>query len=198
MAVETERSAVPSWVRYGGLAAIVAAVLEILTTLFLEAMFPEAVVPGTRDALLVADIVLTYLILGLVGVAAVYVRYNDSFGWVGNLGLLSIAVGVFVGIGTILLTGSAAGTLLNFVLVFGGAGLLAIGLWRTPTIPRSAAILMGVAPIAAAIGIAGLSISPESLLAIGAFFLLNVVWGGAWIVLGYHIWTDSPPRGRGG
>lgn len=196
MTVEAERTTVPTWVRYGGLAAIIASILEVFTTLFIEVVFPEALVPGTRDALLAADLVITYLILGIIGVAAVYVRYNDSFGWVGNLGLLSITVGALIGIGSILLIGLTAGNLLNFILVFGGAGLLAIGLWRTPTIPRSAAILMGLSPVAALVGIVGFSLAPESLLTLGAFLVLNIVWGGSWIILGYHLWTDSTARSK--
>lgn len=196
MAVERGRASVPSWVPYGGVAAIAASILEIATTLFIEVVFPEALVPGTRDALLAADVVVTYLVLGIVGVAAVYVRYRADFGWPGTAGLLAIALGALVGIGTVLLVGVVAGSLLNFVLVFGGAGLLAIDLWRVPTIPRSAAVLMGLAPITALAGMVGFALSPESLLALGAFLVLNLAWGGAWIVLGYHLWTERTGRNR--
>lgn len=192
MATERRRPAVPSWARYSGLVIIVGAVLELITSFAIGLAFPEAFIPGTRDAAIVADIVLSYLVLGFIGVVALYVYYGDSFGRIGNLGLLSIAVGIVIGVGTILLTGSAVGTLFNMVLVFGGAGLLAIGLWRTPDIPRSAALLMGAAPIAAAVTIVGLSQSPESLLGQVGYLALSLVWAGAWIILGYHLWRQRP------
>lgn len=190
MAVETSGRRASQWVRYGGLAAIVAAVLELATTLLLGLLFPEALVPGTADAAVVADLVLTYLVLGIVGVAAVYVRYGDAMGLVGTAGLAAIAVGALVGFASVLLTGSIAGTFLNMVLVLGGAALLAVGLWRTPPIPRSAAVLLGVAPVAAVVGIVGFSATPEGILGPLAYVAFNLTWAGAWIVLGYHLWTD--------
>ena len=187
----TEREPVPSWVRYGGIAAILASILEVLTTLLIELAFPEAFVPGTRDALIVGNVVITYLVLGVVGVAALYARYDDAFGWVGTLGLLSIAVGAVVGIVAVLTTRSIAGGLLNLVLVFGGAALLSVGLWRIATVPRSGALLMGASPVAAVVAIVGFLALPGTFLGPLGFLVLEVVWGAAWIVLGYHLWTGG-------
>lgn len=75
MAAETRRAGLPSWTRYGGLVIIVAALLEMVTSLAIGVAFPEAFTPGTRDEVIVADIVLTYLVLGFVGVAALYAYY---------------------------------------------------------------------------------------------------------------------------
>lgn len=195
MATESARGAMPTWVRYGGLAAIVAALLEMFTSAFAGVVFPEALEPGTRDALLVGDLVVTYLVLGVVGVAAVYGGYRAEMGWPGKLGLLSIAVGAVVGIVSVVLTGVIAGNLLNVLLVFGGAALLAVGLWRIPSVPRSAAALMGLAPVLAVAGIAAFLLVPEGALGAVAFLAVNVVWGLAWIVLGYHLWRT--PRAAG-
>lgn len=193
MAAETDRDAVPAWVRYGGLAAILAAVLETLVSLFVGAVFPEAFEPGTRDALLVGDLVVTYLVLGVVGAVAVYGRYGDALGWIGNLGLLAIALGAVVGVAMVVVTGSVASDLLNLLLVFGGAALLAVGLWRIRSVPRSAAALMGLAPVLVVASIAAALLAPESLVAPVTFVVLSLVWGAAWIVLGYHLWRS--PRG---
>lgn len=193
MAAKTERDAVPSWVRYGGLAAILASILEMFTSIFAGALFPEALEPGTRDALVVGDLVVTYLVLGVIGVAAVYGRYGDELGRAGTLGLVAVAAGAVIGIVTVVVTGSFAGNLLNVLLVFGGAALLAVGLWRIPSVPRSAPVLMGLAPVAAVAGIAAFVVAPESSVGPVAFLVVNVVWGLAWIVLGYHLWR-SPRR----
>lgn len=193
MAAKTDHRTVPSWVRYGGLAAILASILEMFTSIFAGTLFPEALEPGTRDALVVGDIVVTYLVLGVVGIAAVYGRYGDELGLAGALGLVAIAVGAVIGIVTVVVTGALAGNLLNVVLVFGGAGLLAVGLWRIRTVPRSAPVLMGLTPVAAVAGIAAFLVAPESSAGLFAFLVVNVVWGLAWIVLGYHLWR-SPRR----
>lgn len=186
----------PSWVRLTGILVIISAVLEIFTSVFLEIVFPEALVPGTSDAALVTDIVITYLILGLIGVIGLYLLYHDSFGWIGNLGLLAIAIGAIVGIAATLVTAMPTGDLFNWIVVFGGAGLLAGGLWRTPRIPRIAAVLMAVTPIAAGLTIVGLAIAPTSPFTLIAYLTLNVTWGGAWIVIGYHLMTVSTIRPR--
>lgn len=81
------------------------------------------------------------------------------------------------------------------VLVFGGAALLAVGLWRTPSIPRSAAVLMALTPVAAIVGIVGYAQSPEGLLGLVGYVVLSVVWAAAWVILGYHIWRQKPDRG---
>lgn len=177
-AIDADRRA--SLVRYGGLVAIAAALLEVLTTTLSEFAF-------TTDAIEVGDVVATYLLLGIVGVAAVYVRYEDEFEWPGKVGLAAIATGAVVGLVSVL-AGSVVGSLLNLVLVFGGAAFLAVGLWRAPSAPRSAAVLMGLAPAFAVVGIAAFSLAPESLLGPVLIVVLNVVWGAAWIVLGYHLW----------
>lgn len=90
---------------------IVASILELLTTLGIGVLFPEALEPGSRSAAIVADIVVTYLIPGVIGSSALYVRYRNAFGWIGTVGLGSIAVGAVVGLTSILLTGSVAGNL---------------------------------------------------------------------------------------
>lgn len=201
MAAETGRGRMPRWVRYGGLAAILASVLEMSTSAFAGVVFPEALEPGTRDALVVGDLVVTYLVLGVVGVAAVYGGYRTVMGWTGKLGLLSIAVGAVIGIVTTVLTGSVAGNLLNVLLVFGGAALLAVGLWRIRSVPRSVPVLMGLSPVLAVAGVAAFLLAPEGVLGTVAFLAVNVVWGLAWIVLGYHLWrtprttADAAPTG---
>lgn len=193
MSAERPDRAVPRWVRYGGLAAVLASVLEFGTSTLVGVVFPEAFEPGTRDALLVGDVVVTYLVLGLVGIAALYGRYGRALGRVGLVGLLSIAVGAVVGIVATLVTGVVAGSLLNVALVFGGAALLAVGLWRLPTVPRAAPVLMGAAPVGVAAGIVAFAVAPEAgpLL----FLLVNAVWGLAWVVIGYHLWRSPRPAG---
>lgn len=132
-AAGTDRKA--TLVRFGGLVAIAAAVLEMVTT----ALSQFATV---GDAVEIGDVVATYLLLGLVGVAAVYVRYEGEFEAAGKLGLGAIAAGAVVGLATVR-SGSVAASLLNLFLVFVGAALLAVDLWRAPTAPRGAAVLMG-------------------------------------------------------
>lgn len=208
----TASGAPRSWIRYGGPVIVVASLLEIFTILLVGFVYPEGVVDGTGDAALVRYLVITYLVLGGIGVVVLYVRYRDSLGLVGNLGLYLILLGVAFGIATLLTTGSMAGdlplvgvlfgdvitsyvpgALINQFLVFGGAGFLAVGLWRTPTIPTSAAVLMGLTPLAAATGIVGFSLLPDTVVGPIGFLVLTVVWAGAWILLGYHLWTENRP-----
>lgn len=198
------------WVGYGGPVIVLASLLELFTILLVGILYPEGVVEGTGEAAIVRNLVLTYLVLGGIGVVVLYVRYRDSFGLVGNLGLYLILLGVVFGITTLLTTGSMAGdlplvgvifgdvitsyvpgALINQFLVFGGAGFLAVGLWRTPTIPTSAAVLMGLTPLAAAVGIVGFSLFPDTVVGPIGFLALTVVWAGAWILLGYHLWTET-------
>lgn len=195
MATEAPRTGAPAWIRYAGIVIVVAALLELATGLAIGVLFPEAFTPGTSDEMIVANVVLAYLVLGFVGVGALYAHYGESFGRVGNLGLVSIAVGIVVGVASIALTGSAAADPLNLVLVFGGAGLLAVGLWRTPAVPRSAALLMAATPVAAVVGIVGFATAPEGLLGILGYLTVSVVWAAAWIVLGVHLWRQGPDRG---
>lgn len=209
MASRTTSRASHRWVRYGGPVIVLASVLELLTILLVGIVYPEGVVEGTGDAALVRNLVLTYLVLGGIGVVVLYVRYRDSFGLVGTLGLYLILLGVAFGVATLLTTGSMAGdlplvgvlfgdvittyvpgALVNQFLVFGGAGFLAVGLWRTPTVPTSATVLMGLTPLAAATGIVGFALLPETVLGPIGFLALTVVWAGAWIILGYHLWTE--------
>lgn len=80
----------------------------------------------------------------------------------------------------------------RLLVVFVEAGLLAVGLWRTPSIPRSAALLMGLTPVAAVVGVVGFSLSTESFLGLLGFVVLSLAWSGAWIILGYHLWHQKP------
>ena len=174
-----------SLVRYGGLVAIVAAVLEMFTT----ALTQFATV---GDAVEVGDVVATYLLLGIVGVAAVYVRYEAEFELPGTLGLAAIAAGAVIGLATVR-SGSVTASLLNLLLVFGGAALLSIDLWRAPAAPDGAAVLMGLAPVFAVLAVGAFSLAPGSLLGPVLIVALNVVWGAAWIVLGYRLFTEPRP-----
>lgn len=192
MATQSEQAAAPSWVRYSGLIIILAALLDLFTDFVAINMFPEAFVPGTRDAFIVGNLVLSYLILGSLGAVVLYVYYADVFGWIGKVGLILIVVGAGVGAATIVTTGAPGGSLLNlFLVVFLGAGLLAVALWRTPSIPRSAALLMGVTPVAAAVAV-GFTEFIESFLGILGFVVMSLAWSGAWIILGYHLWQLKP------
>lgn len=195
MVAERRARRVPAWVRYGGLAAILASVLEFGTSTLVGVVFPEAFEPGTRDALLVGDVVVTYLVLGIVGCAALYGRYSRELGRVGLVGLLSIAVGAVVGIVATVVNGVVAGSLLNVALVFGGAAFLAVGLWRLPTVPRAAPVLMGAAPVGVAAGIVAFAVAPEAVAGPLIFLAVNAVWGLAWVVLGYHLWRSPRPPG---
>lgn len=187
-AAGTDREA--TLVRFGGLVAIAAAVLEVVTT----ALSQFATV---GDAVEIGDVVATNLLLGLVGVAAVYVRYEGEFEAVGELGLGAIAAGAVVGLATVR-SGSVAASLLNLFPVFGGAALLAVDLWRAPTAPRGAAVLMGLAPVFAVLGVAPFSVAPASLLGPVLIGVLNVVWGAAWIILGSRLFTEPRPTEAGG
>ena len=209
MARRTASRAPHRWVRYGGPVIVLASLLELLTILLVGVLYPEGVVDGTGEATIVRNLVLTYLALGGIGVVVLYVRYRDSFGLIGTLGIYLILLGVAFGVATLLTTGSMAGdlplvgvlfgdvittyvpgALVNQFLVFGGAGFLAVGLWRTPTVPTSAVVLMGLTPLAAATGIVGFALFPDSPVGPIGFLALTVVWAGAWIVLGYHLWTE--------
>lgn len=193
MATRTEQAAAPSWVRYSGIIIVLASLLDLFTNFIAVAVFPEAFIPGTRDAVIVGSLILSYLILGIIGAVALYVYYKDDFGWIGKVGLVSIVIGAGIGVAAIVTTGSLGGSFLNtFLVVFVGAGLLAVGLWRTPSTPRSAALLMGLTPVAAVVGMVGFSQSPESFLGLLGFGVLSLVWNGAWIVLGYHLWQQKP------
>lgn len=209
MANRTNRRATPSWIRYGGPVIVLASLLELFTILLVGIVYPEGFVEGTGDAALIRTLVLTSLVLGGVGVVFLYVRYRNSFGLVGTLGSYLILLGVAFGVATLLTTGSMAGdlplvgvlfgdvittfvpgALINQFLVFGGAGFLAVGLWRTPTVPTSATVLMGLTPLAAATGIVGFSLLPNTVVGPIGFLVLTVVWAGAWLILGYHLWTE--------
>lgn len=197
MAAEAEREGVPTWVRYGGLAAVLAAVLATVTSLLVATLFPAALDPGTRDALVVGDLVVTYLLLGLLGVVAVYGRYGDALGWTGNLGLFTVAVGAVFGVAATVRYGVGVGTLLQLSLLFGGAALLAVGLRRIQSAPRSAAVLLGLSPVLATVTVVARTLSPGSRLGALAYVLVSLAWGGAWVVLGYHLWRSPAGTARG-
>lgn len=192
MDTRTDPATAPSWVRYSGLVIILAALLDLFTDFVAINMFPDAFVPGTRDAVIVGNFVLSYLILGSLGAVALYVYYENVFGWIGKVGLILIVVGAGIGVVTVLTTGAPGGNLLNlFLVVFVGAGFLAVSLWQTPSIPRSAALLMGVTPVAAAVAV-GFTVFTESFLGILGFVVMSLAWSVAWIILGYHLWQQKP------
>lgn len=193
---DTDPDRVPDWVRYGGLAAIVASVLQLATGAFVGLAFPEALEPGTRDALVVGDVVVTYLVLGLVGVVTVYGRYRARLGLPGNLGLFSIAVGAVLGVATVFLTGSVAVTRPNAMLIYGGAGLLAVGLRRIPSVPRGVPLLLGLSPVVWLVGTVASGLAPDDPLGPAAFLAVEAAWAVAWVALGYHLWrSPGDPAG---
>lgn len=97
----------------------IVAVLETLTA----ALTRSATV---GEAVEVGDVDVTYLLLGIVAVGAVYVRYEAQFEWTGRPGLGAVAAGAVVGLATVR-SGSVATSLPNLLSVFGGAALLAVG-----------------------------------------------------------------------
>lgn len=197
MSGEPDPDDVPTWVRYGGLAAVLAAVLAVATSLLVATLFHGSLDPGTRDSLVVGDLVVTYLLLGLLGVVAVHGRYSAALGWTGNLGLFTVAVGGVFGVAATVLYGVGVGNLLQLSLLFGGAALLAVGLRRIPSTPRSAAALLGLAPVLAVVAVAAGALSPESRLGAIAYVLVSLTWGGAWVVLGYHLWRSPDGAATG-
>jgi hypothetical protein len=74
--VDADRKA--TLVRYGSLVAIAAAVLEVLSTTLSE-------FASVGDAVELGDVVATYLLFGIAGVAAMYVRSEDEFERAGKL-----------------------------------------------------------------------------------------------------------------
>lgn len=197
MGAESDPDDVPTWVRYGGLSAAAAAVLGAATSLLVTSLFPEALEPGTRGSLVVGDLVVTYLLLGLLGVVAIHGRYADALGLAGNLGLFTVAVGAVFGVAATVLYGVGVGYLLRLSLLFAGAALLAVGLRRIPAVPRSGAVLLGLAPVLAVVAVVARSLSPGSHLGALAYALVSLVWAAAWVVLGYHLWRSPAAAATG-
>lgn len=158
-------------------------------------MFPDVTVPGTLAALGHVGVGVTFLVLGIVAVGALYVRHKDTLGAVGTAGLLSIGGGTVLGIGITvgMVTGGLA--IVNTLLVIGGAGLLAVSLRRISDTPKSAAYLLGLSFIAFAAVLAlasGPGVAPVvdfalAVVSLGAFSV-------AWVILGVHLWRDTPTR----
>lgn len=190
MTADAARDAVAPWVRYGGLATVAAAVLQLATSAFVGLLYPEALERGSRAALVVGDVVVTYLVLGLVGVVAVYGRYRAALGLAGNLGLFAIAVGAVLGVATVVLTGSVALTRRNAMLLYGGAVLLAVGLGRIGSVPRVVPLLLGLTPLLGVVGAVATRLAPGSHLGPAAFLAVDAAWGFAWVALGYHLWRS--------
>lgn len=198
MPTDADHDGVPDWVRYAGLAAIVASGLRLATGALVGLALPKALEPGARDALVVGDVVVTYLVLGLVGVLAVYGRYRARLGPAGNLGLFSIAVGGVLGVATVVVTGSVVVTRRNAMLVYGGAGLLAVGLRRIPTVPRGVSLLLGLTPFGWVAGTVASSLALDGHLGPAAFLAVDAAWAVAWVALGYHLWRSPGDRAGSG
>lgn len=73
MATEPHRKGAPSWVRYSGIVIILASLLALFGNFFAIAVFPEVLVPGTWDVVIVGNLILSYVILGIIGAVTIYV-----------------------------------------------------------------------------------------------------------------------------
>lgn len=186
--------------KWGGIAAMLGGALWALTPLrqdvFGGGRFPES--PIFRPFNFVVEVITILLIVGLV---ALHARHKRTYGRLGTAGVVVIfggyALGFVGGIPAVLFPSDGLrdvimiGQNLGFLsmLIAGvGAILLGIALWRARAVPRLGAQLL---IIALPVGLPGVI----ALAAIGfedsAGLALTVLYGGAWIALGYQLWSKG-------
>lgn len=177
------------WLQAAGIAALVGGFLWAIAPLRL-AVLPEASLPGTMDFQLYAAISTAISVLLLVGVVGLHLHYRDSYGWIGRSGAAMIFIGhVFVILPSSL---GDVGFIGAMIAALGGIPL-GIALWRRTTAPRLAAtLLIATLPIGLPITVALESVGFELLgipLSVGV--VLTGIYGAAWVILGYHLWTRN-------
>lgn len=188
-----------SFIRWGGMAAMVGGVLWALTPLrepFLGGRFPGHPVFRPYNLVLVCIAVLL-----AVGLLAFHARYKGSYGRLGTAGVFIIFGGyallLFGSLPAVLFSPDGArglimgGQDLGFLgaLVAGvGAILLGVALWRALAVPRAGALLL---IISLPIGLLGtIAISAMGFEDI-AGLPLTVLYGGAWVLLGYQLRSEA-------
>lgn len=190
---EGSRRTSSTWVRYAGLVAIVAAVLQFLDPFWPFAL-SDATTPGTTDSLVYAALGTTLFLFAIVGMSALYVRHADSLGLTGKAGLFAMVAGALVAIAFVVGAVGVEFVLLNNVLVVVGSGLLAVSLRRIPEVPRVAAFLLGLMVVATVVGFAAFAAVPamSETLRFALGMAVITPFSAAWAVLGYHLWHDTP------
>jgi hypothetical protein len=173
----------PKLVRWSGVAAILGGMLWI-ATLAITAMKPEHSRrgPGGFIVLLLAGLVL--IAFGMVGI---YVRQRGRSGWLGTLAPVVAGVGiavtilgrVAVDVGLVPAIVFQAG-LLTFII---GLLLFIISIFLANVLPRSAAFLLVIGTLALVV----FNFGDERI-------WIGVLFGAAWIWLGYALWSGSGER----
>lgn len=184
-------------IRWGGAVAILAgafwAVIPLRNLLY------DTHTPGT----------LTYTVdyipniavwLGLlIGLGAVYSYSQRSLGLIGKIGVLVSGLGMLAMSGGLFydfvlyltqqrVTSGDVGFLVTIAVVYPGAILLGVGLWRSGVVPRTGpGLLVSALPVGLATALA-----LENLGVTAPFtgLPITVLYGVGWMVLGYHLWTQ--------
>ena len=146
------------------------------------------------------------LLVGLVGLY-LYLRQSPRFGWLGTVGFyLLIVITAFEVILALmaLASGSAAESVDSYVglpkelgKIF-GVLLFGIAILRAGTLPRAGAWLMILAVLVALVSIGSIIVGPEAF-SDWSFPVVAVLFGLAFMILGYGLWThrDEPvPQAR--
>ncbi len=130
-------------------------------------------------------------LLWIVGLVASSLDGSDSaWPWL-PLGLVGTALLLVAVIG---LSAFQARSLwaLGSLAMFGGSGLYAIATWRTQTLSRRAAALLGVASVAIVPAMMGVVGGPEQL-AIAFFLIALAAFAGGWTTLGLSALRSQRP-----
>lgn len=134
-----------------------------------------------------------------MAVSGLYTRYHPAYGRVDKSGSVLIILGTVIGIAEAVWPSFLDGEvfIVNNLLVFGGGGVLGVALWRINSVPQPAEILLITAFVASLLSM-GVLLSLDSanlLIQLFAALVVTVLFGLAWIVLGYHLWiqqTETP------
>ena len=188
-----------SFIRRGGLAAMVGGVLWALTPLrepLLGGRYPGDPVFRPYNFVL-----LFIAVLLAVGLLAFHARYKQSYGRLGTVGVFvtfgGYALMFFGSLPAVLFSSEGlrglvrVGQDLGFLgaLVAGvGALLLGVALRQARAVLRGAALLL---VISLPVGLVGTTVMATVGLEDSAGLPLTVLYGGAWAILGYHLWSEA-------
>lgn len=189
-----------NWIRLSGLAAMVGGVLWAVTPLR-EPVFGGGGLPGDAAFRPYNFVIIVIAILLATGLLGLHARYKRSYGRPGTVG----AVVIFAGY-ALLLLGSIPAILFSadgpmglikagqdlgfFGAVISAFGAIFLGstLWRARATPRFGSLLL---IIALPVGIIGVILVSAAGLDDIAGLPLTVLYGGAWLILGYHLQSGA-------
>lgn len=186
----TQRKGIRMTLRLGGAAAVLGGLVSIVG---LAWMIADSSDQGYDPGVTMFVVGLVGLLVGMAGLSAFQARAHPVLMWIA-FGFP--AAGVFVLV--VALIGSFrgddvwAGFLLGLAAIVIGSALFAIATWRTRALPRSGALILGIAAAVSVAGFVGASVIGGW---IGELFVLGLVaCPVAWVVVGLQaIRLDKQP-----